>query len=1610
MRVETASGEVIELGTTETAPTIGIIDFSRRVTDDFGITTVVPRGFARRMSVRLALPTDTVDATQRRLADLRATPALWVADERFASLSFQGFYKDFELDLAVPPVSYCTLTVEGLTASEPLVDGGGDPAPEGAGSTLRLLQPVPVTGGALVTSNVAEADHAEWVYGSSYALGARVITSATHRIYESAVAANTGNDPTTDPAKWIDIGPTNRWAMFDQALGTATSAVGSITVQLSAGLIDAVALLDVVASTIRVQAPGYDRTAAAGAGAITFLDMPATGGQVTVTITGMGQVSVGTLLIGRMVSLGLTEESPSAGITDFSRKEVDDFGEVTVVPRAWAKRMSVRSLLRTDAVDVVANRIAAVRARPALWIGDENLDSLTVYGFFKDFSITLGENVSVLSLSIEGLSEATQLVPLVPDTLGDLDPVAAALLAALPQDVADLEAAVGGLVSTYGSTEDAAASAAASEASRLASEAARNASQSAQAAADSARAIAVTASTNAATARDQSVAARDAAQLAQGDALASANLADARSINASGSAAAAAGSASQAAAQSVAAGQSATSASGHANNAATQAGNSSVSAGQAAASQSGAAGSAASAAANQSLSASARDAAQASAVITFPATFEQDGQFFTEDYGGFGAARGSSGGPFANVASVGRVIARNGQINLATKGMRTLEAGRTYELRYRRRATTGVARNDIAGFAVFDGAGTRIALHWTFTPGYVVADGWQTIIRTITTAELLANYPAATQIAATALISYQEGPSAGDNQVAFFAFRDITAETNAAASASASATSASAAAASQTAAGQSASAAEGSRTAAQTARSGAETARDAASTSATNASGSASAASASQSASVTARTGAETARTGAEAARDAAQGSATASASSASAASASQSASGQSATAAQGSATNAETARAQAQTAATSSSTSATNSVGSASSAASSSSVAASSRDAAHDTASLQFPPAFELDGRFFTPEYNGATLAARHPHPGPFVSVAGIGRVLQGSGQINLATRGIRQLVPGRVYECSMRSRRIDGGGPSTAYYGTKSFDKDGNAYGNDYRIINSNSAADGWFVRTFRISSDQLIAENPVATSFAVFALIDLGAPAGAQSQIASFRFDDITALAAGEVQAQAAASSASSASASQSAAGTSAASASTAANTATTQAGLAGDRATAAATSSSSAASFSSAAGASAVAAQSSATLSASISSGGLTLNPSFADWPVGQAFPTKWFYWQGQATATRAVPGYGSSPNAVELTNNVGENSGITQGYPAIRRGYYTATATVRLIAGSLTGAAVYVTQTNGPTVTASYGPPAFISLGSETDNTGSVPGAGVIGRTYTFTKLLNLTSDDANIYQINLYCMNNFPDSGLGDAAKTIRWISNTLIPATAAEIATGRIGPLEASVATLSSASAATDGRTQAHWAVSANAGGTSAAIEARAVTNPDGSGSGRVGVVAEEFSVTSVTDGVRKRVMRVFRQDVVIEGSLAAGSGVFLGTGTKWAYQLKAKDFAVSDGTVVAFGVDFGIAPPVDFSTIGLAPLASGETYNLYPDGVSGTGFTARLKIVTPGASTPVSLTADSAPGTGPTRQVARGGNAESGSGSYIIVAGGTYTGYAYNSSQPLQ
>ncbi|TCP63947.1 hypothetical protein [Sphingomonas sp. PP-CE-1G-424] len=239
------------------------------------------------------------------------------------------------------------------------------------------------------------------------------------RIYESLQADNLAHS-LTDAKWWLDIAPTNRWALFDGAIGSLARANGQISVTLRPDVpVDSLAVLELTAASVRVQitangASVYDQTQSTNGidpASLIFLGLPnPANASITVTIAGATLstlVTAGALVIGNMVDLGLTEAGASIGITDFSKRSTDDFGVTTVVERGWAKRMTAKTKVDTDDVDAIQLRVASIRAVPAVWIGEDGYNSLIVYGFFKEFSVDLAlETISYCSLTVEGMTAA----------------------------------------------------------------------------------------------------------------------------------------------------------------------------------------------------------------------------------------------------------------------------------------------------------------------------------------------------------------------------------------------------------------------------------------------------------------------------------------------------------------------------------------------------------------------------------------------------------------------------------------------------------------------------------------------------------------------------------------------------------------------------------------------------------------------------------------------------------------------------------------------------------------------------------------------------------------------------------------------------------------------------------------------------------------------------------------------------------------------------------------------------------------------------------------------------------------------------------------------------
>lgn len=108
-------GSLFNLGGTRAGMQFGLLDYSVKSTDAFGVTTLVERAYAKRMTVPVAILTPNVDEAARRLALIRATPVVWIGAARFDQSIVYGFAKDWSIDMAYDQVSFCSLTIEGLS-------------------------------------------------------------------------------------------------------------------------------------------------------------------------------------------------------------------------------------------------------------------------------------------------------------------------------------------------------------------------------------------------------------------------------------------------------------------------------------------------------------------------------------------------------------------------------------------------------------------------------------------------------------------------------------------------------------------------------------------------------------------------------------------------------------------------------------------------------------------------------------------------------------------------------------------------------------------------------------------------------------------------------------------------------------------------------------------------------------------------------------------------------------------------------------------------------------------------------------------------------------------------------------------------------------------------------------------------------------------------------------------------------------------------------------------------------------------------------------------------------------------------------------------------------
>ncbi|WP_041447068.1 hypothetical protein [Thiocystis violascens] len=114
---------------------------------------------------------------------------------------------------------------------------------------------------------------------------------------------------------------------------------------------------------------------------------------MTMTVDG---VAIGECLYGTEIS-----------IVDYSRKDRDAFGNITLIPRGYTDVVRYRVAIRTADAAQVRNLLASKRAVSAAYVGHADHAVVNVTGYLTSFRIPLDNwNVSVITIEVEGVVHA----------------------------------------------------------------------------------------------------------------------------------------------------------------------------------------------------------------------------------------------------------------------------------------------------------------------------------------------------------------------------------------------------------------------------------------------------------------------------------------------------------------------------------------------------------------------------------------------------------------------------------------------------------------------------------------------------------------------------------------------------------------------------------------------------------------------------------------------------------------------------------------------------------------------------------------------------------------------------------------------------------------------------------------------------------------------------------------------------------------------------------------------------------------------------------------------------------------------------------------------------
>jgi hypothetical protein len=305
----------------------------------------------------------------------------------------------------------------------------GDPqlvyASQSAGNVGNALPVPPATSTAFW--KLVGSVYPPFASGSSCGVGKIVssISANVHLLYESLVGGNTGN-ALTDTTKWLPLGATNRHKMFDSSYSSQTTNADTIVLVVAPGeIVNTLSLLNVEGASVTVaqSVSGYSHTMSLNShqvnnwydwyyepvlrtGDVIISDIPPyASGVLTITIDNTGDTArLGCCILGKSRKIGTSGEGLSRSINDFSRTTEDSWGNVTLTPGTYSKRLTLPVKIDSGFESEAARLLEMYRATPLVFVASDEVAMTIIYGFLGAWDVPMASTGRPASIEIKGLT------------------------------------------------------------------------------------------------------------------------------------------------------------------------------------------------------------------------------------------------------------------------------------------------------------------------------------------------------------------------------------------------------------------------------------------------------------------------------------------------------------------------------------------------------------------------------------------------------------------------------------------------------------------------------------------------------------------------------------------------------------------------------------------------------------------------------------------------------------------------------------------------------------------------------------------------------------------------------------------------------------------------------------------------------------------------------------------------------------------------------------------------------------------------------------------------------------------------------------------------------